>query len=92
MLLSYQILAFITLRKIKKAHTIIINLKYQHQHGMINLNYLMDRILYLIFKIILSIFKKSIEKMLINHQYRYMLIKLKVGLRLKLKMDILLNF
>ena len=40
----------------QKAHTIIINLKYLHQHGMINLNYQMDRILYQIFKIILSIF------------------------------------
>ena len=29
--------------------------KYQLQHGMIDLDYLMDRILYLIFKIILSI-------------------------------------
>ena len=32
------------------------NLKYQHQHGMINLSYLMDRILYQIFKIILNAF------------------------------------
>ena len=39
-----------------KAHTIIINLKYLHQHGMMNLNYRMDLILYQIFKIILSIF------------------------------------
>ena len=39
-----------------KAHTITINLKYLHQHGMINLNYLMDHILYQIFKIISSIF------------------------------------
>ena len=39
-----------------KAHTITINLKYLHQHGMINLNYQMDLILYQIFKIILSIF------------------------------------
>ena len=30
--------------------------KYQLQHGMINLNYLIDRIMYQIFKIILSIF------------------------------------
>ena len=30
--------------------------KYKHQHGMINLNYLTDCILCLIFKIILSIF------------------------------------
>ena len=28
------------------------------------------------------------KKMLINHQYGYMLIKLKTGLHLKLKMDI----
>ena len=42
--------------KNKKAHTIIINLKYQHQHGMINLHYLMNRILYQIFKIILNTF------------------------------------
>ena len=39
-----------------KAHTIKINLKYLHQHGMMNLNYQMDCILYQIFKIILSIF------------------------------------
>ena len=39
-----------------KTHTITINLKYLHQHGMINLNNHMDRILYQIFKIILSIF------------------------------------
>ena len=32
--------------KTKKAHTIIINLKYPHQHGMINLNYQMNHILY----------------------------------------------
>ena len=29
-----------------KAHPIIINLKYQHQHGMMNLSYPMDHILY----------------------------------------------
>ena len=40
----------------RKAHIITINLKYQLQHGMINLNYLIDRIPYQIFKIILSIF------------------------------------
>ena len=37
-----------------------------------NLNYQMDLILYQIFKIILSIFFKKMEKILINHQYRYM--------------------
>ena len=39
-----------------KAHSITINLKYLLQHGMINLNYQMDHILYQIFKIILSKF------------------------------------
>ena len=39
-----------------KAHTIIITLKYQHQHGMKNLHYQMDLIQYLIFKIISNIF------------------------------------
>ena len=38
-----------------KSHTKIINSKYQVQHGMKNFNYLMDHILYLIFKIILNI-------------------------------------
>ena len=39
-----------------KANTIIINLKYQHLRGMMNLNYQMDRIQYQILKIILGIF------------------------------------
>ena len=58
--------------KSANANTITINLKYPHQHGMIYLNYQMDHILYQIYKIILSIFKKNMEKILINHQYRYM--------------------
>ena len=37
-----------------------------------NLNYLMDRIPYQIFKIILNTFQKSMEKILINHQSKYM--------------------
>ena len=73
-LLPYQILAFITRGRTLKAHTITMNFKYLHQHGMIDLNYQMDLILYQIFKIILSIFKKSMEKILINHQYRYIYI------------------
>ena len=52
-----------------KADRRIINLKYQFQNGMINLNYQMDHILYQIFKIKISIFlKKSMEKILIIHQ------------------------
>ena len=40
--------------KISKSHIVTINLKYQLQHGMKNLNYLMDYILYQIFKIIFN--------------------------------------
>ena len=91
-IISLSILAFITRGKTEKAHTITINLKYLHQHGMKNLNYQMDCILYQKFKIILSIFKKNMEKILLNHQYKYMQIKLKVGSHLKLKMGTVLNF
>ena len=40
----------------KKSHTKTINLKYVGQRGMKNLSYLMDHILYQIFKIFLNIF------------------------------------
>ena len=45
----------------QKAHTVTINLKYLYQHGMTNLNCLMYRILFQIFKTISSIFKKNTE-------------------------------
>ena len=43
-------------KKSYKEHAIIINLKYQHQHGTKNLHYQTDLILYLISRIILNIF------------------------------------
>ena len=55
-MLLYQTLIFIAHGKTEKAYTIIINLKYQPKHGMINLNYQMDDIMYQIFRIILSMF------------------------------------
>ena len=45
-ILLYQTLVFITHRKLQKAYIITTNLKYQLQHGMINLNYQMGHILY----------------------------------------------
>ena len=51
--------------KIQKSHSKVINLKYQLQHGMENLNYLMDHILYEIFKIIFDISFKNMKKRLI---------------------------
>ena len=55
-MLLYQTLAFTKHGKILRSHTKIIKLKYQFQHGMKILNYLMDKILYQIFKITLNIF------------------------------------
>ena len=55
----------------RNINTITINLKYQHPHGMMNLNYQMDLILYQIFKIISNTFQKNMGKILINHQYKY---------------------
>ena len=37
-------------------------------------------------------FEKNMENILINHQYKYMQIKMKIGLHLKLKMGIVFNF
>ena len=54
--LLYRMLVFTMHGKISKVHIIIINLKYLHQRGMMNLNYQMDLIPYQIYKIILSIF------------------------------------
>ena len=51
-----------------KNHITIIRLKYQLQHEIMNLNYQMDQILYQVFKIILSISKKSIMKIIIIRQ------------------------
>ena len=59
---------------------------------MINLNNQVDHILYQIFKSILSMFLKITEKILIKHQYKYLKTKLKIGIHLKLKMDMALNF
>ena len=40
----------------------------------------------------LNIFQKNMEKILMNHHCKYMSIKLKIGLNLKLKKGIVLNF
>ena len=47
---------YYTWRNIKSSYNKILDLKYLHQHEIMNLNYQMDGILYQIFKIILSIF------------------------------------
>ena len=61
-MLLYKILVLTIHGKILKSNIRTINLKYQLQHGMKNSNYLRDHILKKIFKIILNIYKKSMEK------------------------------
>ena len=51
-MLPYQILASTIYGKILESYTKTINSKYQLLHEMINLNYLMDHIMYGIFKMI----------------------------------------
>ena len=50
-ILLYQILAFIICKKMCKSRITIINLKFQLQRGKRNLNYLVDHILYQMYKI-----------------------------------------
>ena len=60
-MLLFQILAHPIHGKVYKNYIKTINLKYQLERGIINLNYLMDHIPYQIFKIILSISSKKYE-------------------------------
>ena len=61
-MLLYQILAYTIHRKIlkqfKKSHIRTRNLKYQLRHGIKNLKYLMNLIIYQIYKIVLNIYYK----------------------------------
>ena len=52
-------------KKIIKSHVRTINWKFQLQHGMKNLNHLMDHTLHQMFKIILNIYLKNTEKRLL---------------------------
>ena len=51
----YQIVAYTRHEKIERSHTKTIHLQYQLQRAVKNLKYLMDHILYQVFKAILSI-------------------------------------
>ena len=67
-MLLCQTLVLMIHEKLLKSHVKIINLKYQLQHGMKNLNYLMDDILYQIFKTILNISYKNMKQLPIIRQ------------------------
>ena len=58
---------YYTWKNIKKSYN-NNKFKYHLQRGIINFNYQIDQILYQIFSIILSMFQKSLEKILIIRQ------------------------
>ena len=58
-ILLNKTLAFTIHGEIQKVHSKIMNLKPQHRHETKSFNYLMDDILYQIFKIIFNISKKT---------------------------------
>ena len=74
----------------QKTHTITINLKclltwndkFEFPDGSYSVSDIQDYFLKRVS------FKRGMEKILINHQYKYMQIKLKIALHLKLKMGI----
>ena len=84
-MLLYQTLAFTIYEKIQKIHTKIINLKYQFQHGMKSLKYLMDNILYQIFKITSNVSKKKHGKKTDNPSIRIYINKMENIITLKIK-------
>ena len=69
---------------LKKNHTKIINLKYQLQLGMKNLNYLMDYIMYQKFKILLGILKKH-QTVTANPSFRIYVSKIENSVTYKIK-------
>ena len=91
-MLLYQILGSTTHGKIQKCHTKTKNLKYQVQRGMKNWNYLMDKFLYQIFKIILTLSSKKHEivtnnstiRMYVNKIQNKIIFKFKAGYYLEL--------
>ena len=76
---------YYTWKKIK-SWTETINVKYQEQHAMKNLNFLMNLILYQIFKIFELVLKKH-ETLTGKHQSKYMSTKLRTELHSKLKLN-----
>ena len=61
-MLLYQALAYTIHEYIQKSQAKTIHFTCQLQHGIINLSYLMDHILYQILKIILSILSENMKQ------------------------------
>ena len=81
----YQILAITIHGKILTCHIRTLNLKYQLQHEMKNLNYLMDHVLYQIIKIILNIYLKKYGEQTVNLSPRIYIYEIKSRITFKIK-------
>lgn len=76
-----------------KSCTETTNSKHQKHYSIKNLKYLLDRILYQIFRTILSIWSRSMKRWEINHQSKFMSTKFRTELLSSLKPCIItLNF
>lgn len=69
-----------------------MNLNYQDQHEMKNLNYQMSHILYQILKIIFSALSRNMKRLLLIQQMKSTSTKLKVNLHLKSNQDTTFKF
>ena len=83
-ILLYEPLTYYMGKKLK-SHTKIINLKYQLQHEIKSLNYLMDYILYQIFKITLNISLKKQETVTDNPSIMISVNKIENKVRFKIE-------
>ena len=83
-MLHCQIVASTTHRAIQKSCIETTNLRYQKQHGMKNLNYLMNLFLHQTFRNISNASSKSMKHLLINHQPKYKSTKFSIELHLRL--------
>ena len=81
----YQILAYTVHGKIQKSFMRKINLRYQLQHWMKNLDYLLDHILYQIFKTILNIYLKKHGEKTANPSIRIYINKIENRITYKIK-------
>ena len=80
----YQIISY-------KIHT-TINFKYQFRRGIINLNYVMDRLLCQMFKIILNKLSKKHETLTENPPMKIHANKIENRITFKIKSENILDF
>ena len=83
---ALSILAFTIYGKIQKSHIRTLKLKFRLEHGVKNLNYLMNHNVYQIFKIILNLYKKHRGKT-VNPSIRIYINKIENRITFKIKIE-----